>query len=133
MAAHAERHIELAVSPEPLSEVPSGQDSNFRLARRITYYALDVVEVILAARFLLKAFGANAQSSFVAFVNAISAPLSAPFEGIFSNTSAPSTVLFEWSTLVAMAVYLLVAIGIVQLFKLIIKGGRPLQDETLER
>ena len=133
MDVHAERYEEEVVSQEPLKVVPSQENNNYRLARRVTYYALDVILVFLAFRFLLKAFGANPDSLFAQFVYAVSGPFALPFEGIFSNTSAPGAAVLEWSTLVAMLVYLLLAIGIVRLFKLIIKGGRPAPDDTVAR
>lgn len=133
MAVQAEKHTTVVVGNEPRKVVAPGQDSNYRLARRVTYYSLDVVEVLLAARFLLKAFGANVESLFVQFIYAASGALALPFQGIFPNTAAASGIVFEWSTLVAMGAYLLIAMGLVRLFKLIIKGGRAAQDETLER
>lgn len=81
---------------------------------RIVYYVLGVIEVFLALRFVLRMLGANAQSAFVQFIYSVSAIFMAPFTAIF-KTTATSGVKLEWSVLVAMAVYALIAWGVVAL------------------
>jgi len=72
------------------------------------YVLLDILEVILAVRFLFKLLAANAASPFVNFVYNLSSPLVAPFRNIFSNTQTGFGVL-EWSTIIAMIVYAIIA------------------------
>jgi hypothetical protein len=84
------------------------------VSARIVYYFFGVVEVLLAARFSLLLLSANPDSAFVAFVYNVSGFFAAPFNAIFKTQSASSATI-EWSTLVAIGVYALVAWGIVSL------------------
>lgn len=95
---------------------------------QVIWYILGVVEVLLAFRVVLKFLGANAFSGFTNFIYAISGPFALPFAGIL-GTTASSNLIFEWSTLIAMAVYAIVAYGIVALFQLI----KPTNPEEVEQ
>lgn len=95
---------------------------------QIIWYILGVIEVLLAFRMALKFLGANAFSGFTNFIYAISGPFAMPFSGIL-GTTASSNLIFEWSTLIAMAVYAVVAYGIVALFQLI----KPTNPEEVEQ
>jgi hypothetical protein len=81
---------------------------------------------VIAGRFLLELLGASSQSSFVNLVYSVSAPLVAPFHGIFANAGSKSN-LFEPAALVAMAVYAVIGWGIVMLIRIATapRGTRP--------
>lgn len=81
---------------------------------QIVWYILGIIEVILAFRFLLKLTAANPSAGFSHFVYAISYPFAAPFLNVFRQTRIEGSV-FEWTTLLAMLVYWLVAWGIIRL------------------
>jgi len=85
---------------------------------QIIWYILGVIEVVLAFRIILKFLGASTYSGFTNFIYAVSGPFALPFSGIL-RTSTSSILVFEWSTLIAMAVYAIVAYGIVALFQLV--------------
>ena len=68
----------------------------------------------MIARVVLKALAANADVGFVRFVYGVSAPLVVPFQGIFPTPTSQSNVV-EFSSLVAIAVYALVAWALVRL------------------
>jgi len=87
-------------------------------AAMITYLILGVVEALLITRVILKLLAANPSSSFVRFVYNISALLVAPFQGIFPSPATQNSVL-ELSSLVAIAVYALIAWGIVRLIAIL--------------
>ena len=95
---------------------------------QIIWYILGVIEVLLAFRVVLKFLGANAFSGFTNFIYALSSPFALPFSGIF-GTTVSSSLIFEWSTLIAMAVYAVVAYGIVALFQLV----KPTNQEEVEQ
>ena len=95
---------------------------------QVIWYILGVIEVLLVFRVILKFLGANAFSGFTNFIYAISSPFALPFSGIL-GTSASSNLIFEWSTLIAMAVYAVVAYGIVALFQLV----KPTNQEEVEQ
>ncbi len=85
---------------------------------QVIWYVLGVMEVLLIARFILRALSANAATGFVSFIYTLSSPLVAPFRGIFPTPQVQGSV-FEWYTLIACIVYLLLAYGLVQLFQLV--------------
>ena len=96
---------------------------------RVVYYILGVIEVFLGLRFVLRMLGANAEAGFVQFVYSVSAIFMAPFTAIFKTTATEGAKL-EWSILVAMAVYALIAWGIVVLVRVI---SPRRSSETVER
>jgi len=98
---------------------------------QIIWYVLGVIEVLLAFRVVLKLLGANAFSGFASFIYAISSPFALPFAGIL-GTTVSSALVFEWSTLIAMAVYFIVAYGIVALFQLIKPTNQEEVEETVD-
>lgn len=98
----------------------SSEDTQTTVGNGVWYVA-GFIEVILLFRFVLKLFGANPAAGFVNFVYSLSGFFTAPFSGIFSSPTTEgdvTTAIFEWSTLVAMAVYAIVAWGIVKLVNL---------------
>jgi hypothetical protein len=95
---------------------------------QVIWYILGIIEVVLAFRVLLKLLGANTFSGFTSFIYAISDPFALPFAGILGVTGISEMVL-EWSTLIAMAVYAIVAYGIVALFQLV----KPTNPEEVEQ
>lgn len=82
---------------------------------QIVWYLVSLLEVMLAFRFVLKLVAANAASGFASFVYAITWPFTAPFLAVFPTTTVEGSI-FEWTTLLAMLVYWLIALGIVKLF-----------------
>ncbi len=90
----------------------------------VVYYILNIIEALLVIRFILKLLGANAASGFVSGIYAVTEPLMAPFRGIFATPSAQGSVL-EWSTIIAMIIYALVAYGIVQLLRIAYARSHP--------
>jgi len=82
---------------------------------QIVWYILGVLEVLLAFRFVLKLLGANPGAGFSSFIYTVTYPFAVPFLNVFRITQvAGSTV--EWTTLLAMFVYFLIAYGIIKLF-----------------
>jgi hypothetical protein len=93
-------------------------------ANRIVWYLFAFIEIVLAFRFVLKLLGANPDAGFTKFVYSLSTPFAGPFLNIFrasTNAGAETTSYFEWSTLVAAIVYIVLTWAIIKLFKL----GKP--------
>ena len=90
---------------------------------QIVWYILGVLEVLLVFRFLLKLFGANPGAGFTDFIYTLSYPFAAPFLNVFRITSVEGSV-FEWTTLLAMVVYWILALGISKLFVM----GKPVSE-----
>lgn len=96
---------------------------------QIIWYILGVIEVLLTFRILLKLLGANINTIFVSLIYIISDPLAIPFSGIFGVTYVKNGAYFEWSTIVAMIVYLIIAYGLVHLMQLM----KPTTPQEVER
>lgn len=82
---------------------------------QIVWYVLSLLEALLAFRFVLKMTGANPASGFASLIYNATYPFVEPFNTVFRMTRIEGSV-FEWTTLLAMLVYLLIGWGIVQLF-----------------
>jgi len=96
---------------------------------RVVMFVFGVIEVLIAIRFVFLLLGANAEAGFVKFVHGLSGVFMAPFNTIF-KTQSVSGATFEWSALVAIAVYALIAWGIVAL----VRAASPRRhSETVER
>lgn len=83
---------------------------------QIVYYILGIVEILLAFRFVLKLLGANAGAGFTSFVYGITYVFATPFLTVFKSSQIIAGSIFEWTTLLAMVVYWIIAIGIIKLF-----------------
>jgi len=91
---------------------------------QVIWYILGVIEILLAMRFVLKFIGANVTAGFTQFIYAISAP----FAGSFMNVVNPSQIgqsVFDWSILLAMSIYALVAWGAIKLLVM----SKPVSDQ----
>ena len=91
-----------------------GQD----VARNIVSYVVGLLLVVLSLRFLLTLLGANPSNSFANAIYSLSYPFVAPFFSLFNYNLHYGVSLFEPYTLVAMAVYALVAWGIIALINI---------------
>ncbi len=83
---------------------------------QIVWYILGVIEILLAFRFILKLLGANPFAGFTTFVYGITYVFATPFLTVFRSSRIVEGSVFEWTTLLAMFVYWVVALGIIQLF-----------------
>ena len=116
-----------APASAPIEHVSMTEQSryNFRAAA-VVWFVVGVVEIFIAARFLGKLFGASAHSAFVNFIYQVSAPMVAPFTGIFGDTGS-RTNTFETASLVAIVVYAVIGWGLVVLIRIVTapKGVKP--------
>jgi hypothetical protein len=88
-------------------------------AAQVVYFIVGLIEAALALRFLLQILGANRGAAFVDFVYDMTAPLVAPFFGMFgSNPTFAGGSRFEAETLVAMIAYAVLAWIVVSLLRL---------------
>jgi hypothetical protein len=82
---------------------------------QIVWYILGLIEILLMFRFVLKLLGANPGAGFTDFIYGATYVFAAPFLSVFRITQVEGSVA-EWTTLLAMLVYWIIAIGIVKLF-----------------
>lgn len=99
---------------------------------QVIWYLLGIVEIILAFRFVLKLFGANPSAGFSGFIYTISYPFSAPFLNVFKMTQIQGSI-FEWTTLLAIFVYGLLAWGIVKLLLMSKTVSTPEAAEKMDQ
>ena len=76
--------------------------------QQMFWWIFGLIEGLIAIRFVLKALGANPQAGFAEFIYGLTAPLVAPFVGLFGSPQAQGSVL-EMHSLVALVVYALLA------------------------
>jgi hypothetical protein len=82
---------------------------------QIVWYILGLIEVLLSFRFVLKFLAANPNAGFTSFIYGITHFFASPFISVFRVTYVQGSI-FEWTTLLAMLVYWIVAIGTIKLF-----------------
>lgn len=109
--------LEPEVRTEPPQKVFDKKKKIFRM-NQIIWYILGFVEVLLIFRLTLKAMGANSFSGFTSFIYTITAPLAQPFRGVIGESLTGGAVI-EWSTMFAIIVYLVVAVGLVYLLDIV--------------
>ena len=87
----------------------------------LIYFLFGVLEILLAFRLVLKLTGASIASAFVGLIYGLTGIFILPFEGIFRKGFAQgveTTSVLEPSTLVAIIVYAILAVGIVKLIRI---------------
>lgn len=91
------------------------------MLERLVYFVFGVIELFIAARFVLELLGANSATGFVQFVYGVAGFFMIPFDAIF-HAQRVSGAYFDLSALAAIVVYALVAWGIVTLIRVLIPG-----------
>jgi len=84
-------------------------------ATQIVLYILGIIEILLIFRLGLKLLGADPVSGFSSFIYGVTYIFSTPFLSVFYATPIVDGTVFEWTTLLAMVVYWVVALGIIKL------------------
>lgn len=88
------------------------------VAKRVIYYIAGFIIALLALRLVLLLLAANQGAPFVDFVYGLSSVFAWPFYGIFSYQPSYGQSTLEVSTVVAIIVYALIAMGLARLFTL---------------
>ncbi len=73
------------------------------------YYLSGALEILLLIRFILRLTGANPANAFASFIYSLSSVFVAPFATLFAAPAIEQTRTFDVNTLVAIAVYALLA------------------------
>ncbi|MBX9809936.1 YggT family protein [Candidatus Gracilibacteria bacterium] len=81
---------------------------------QIIWYIVSIVEILLIFRVFLKATSANANAPFTSFIYEVTNPIASPFLRVFSTTQVEGAII-EWTTILAMFVYWILALGIINL------------------
>lgn len=78
------------------------------IAERLVWFVESVILALLTVRFIFRLLGANPNNAIADFVYSASRPLVAPFVGLFNYDENLVHGRFEFETLIAIAVYLLI-------------------------
>jgi len=97
-----------------MDAMSSGSTQPLYRGTQIVWYVLGLIEILFAFRLVLKLLGANPSAGFTNFIYAVTGPLTAPFTAVFPVSRAQGSI-FEWTTLLAMAVYWVIAWGVIKL------------------
>ena len=124
------------MSPNTVSEVQTTQREPERERRIFTFKAtqlvwifLGILEALLALRFVLKLIGANEASPFAIFIYGFTKLFLWPFAGL-TGTPAAGAMVLEFTTLIAMVVYALIAWAIERIIFVIFYRPRGPVTET---
>lgn len=119
------REVEQVVSRTPdgntvqktqrISDTRGAGEHQRNVATRVIWFIAGIILTLLAFRFILSLLGANRNNGFADFIYSVSHPFAAPFFGLFNYQAEYGVSRFEIGTLVAMAVYAIVATGIAYL------------------
>lgn len=82
---------------------------------QIVWYLLGLLEILLAFRLVLKLLGANPAAGFTSLIYSLTDIFTAPFLTVFKMTKVAGSI-FEWTTILAMFVYWIIALGIIKIF-----------------
>lgn len=107
---------EIITTPMVSTPVRAGATSK-ETTEYLVYFLFGFLEVLLSFRLILKLAGANTASGFVRFIYSLTGIPVLPFQGIFRQAQASTSVL-EPATIVAIAVYAILAWGIVKLIRI---------------
>jgi uncharacterized protein YggT (Ycf19 family) len=105
------------VEPSPVRPVYRQAVPTYVRVIQLIWFIAGVVDVLVGLRFVLKLLGASTVSPFVALIYGLTAPLVAPFRGIFP-VAGESGFVFEPASLVALVIYPLIALGAVYLIRI---------------
>lgn len=118
-AAEAERaHLESQIEAEE-SRAARGQNlAGFKLSQ-IVIWIFGLLEGLLGLRVLLRLLAANPENPIAAFIFQVTALFIAPFQGLTLEPTAGEVVL-EVPTVIAMAVYAILAWALVKLIEILL-------------
>lgn len=105
---------------------------SLRMFNALVAFVMLLIETVLAFRLGFALGGANRDNGFVEFIYDVSKPFIAPFEGIAAHEVDGRTV-FEPETVIAMAVWLVVALLIVAAVNILLMAPAPTRSEGVTR
>lgn len=111
------------------SSYSSGSTKPLYRGTQVVWYVLSILEVLLLFRFVLKFLGANPGAGFTSFIYGVTYVFTAPFLTVFRITRIEGSI-FEWTTILAMLVYWIVALGVI---KLLFMGKTVSTPEAAEK
>lgn len=115
------------VAPRPrYTPAPDPVDRQYRAAQ-IVYLVLGIIEILLLLRLVLELLAANPYAAFSSLIYGITAPLVAPFQGVFPNSIQRGNV-FDLAAVLAMIVWALLAWVIERVITIMMRRQPPLSS-----
>ena len=105
----------VARTTEVVDRPDATRADNQNIAARVVWFIAGILLTLLGLRFLLALLGANQDNGFANFIYSASHPFVAPFFSLFNYDIRNGVSHVELFTLVAMAIYALLAFGIARL------------------
>jgi len=112
-----------AATEQVTHDVAAERRLRLALVTQIIWAVLGLLQILLGLRFLLKLIAANPASGFAVFIYGITKPFIAPF-ALLIGTPTSGGMIFEATTLIAMAIYALLFWGVVSVIR--IAMNRPI-------
>ena len=115
---------------EAVSDIHPAEEkaANVGWLNSVVWFIAGLIIALLAIRFVLAMTGANPDADFAALIYSVTAPFRAPFAGLFGAPitfeGAAATARIEFETLVAMAVYALLAWAVTKVLALLLGTNR---------
>jgi YggT family protein len=97
----------------------------------LVYFVFGGISLLIAARVLLKAIGANPENGFTNLIYQLSRPFVAPFLTMVEPIQLGTTAVFEIASIVAIIVYLILAWLLAKLLTLLF--NRPATGVSASR
>lgn len=94
-------------------------------AKQILWFIIGVIVSLIALRFVLLALGANPDAGFAAFIYGLTDIFVSPFADLFAPERADNGSYFEFGSLIAIAVYLLLGWLISRILELVMAPRTP--------
>lgn len=94
-------------------------------------FIIAVIAILIAIRLVLKLLAASTESSFTNLIYGVTGPLVGPFQNIFGTPTAGNGAVFELSSLLAIAIYLLAGWLLTRLVQLVL--DRPTSGISVTR
>ena len=92
---------------------------------------IGIIAILIAIRVVLKLLAANTESSFTQFIYNVTGPLVRPFLNIFGTPTGDNGSVFEVSSILAIAIYLLIGWLVMKLVQLVL--DRPTSGVSVTR
>ncbi len=114
MVREVTRVTEETVQAEPV-QVADNREHSITVAQRIIYFVGGIIFALIGLRILLSILGANQENMFANIIYSLSYPLVAPFFGLFNYKMQYGVSRFEFESLVALLVWVIVTGGLARL------------------
>lgn len=120
-----EEYRKVTTTDDPVEPTSPKAEYRMSIAERVVYLVGGIIISLLALRFLLSLLGANRGNAFADFIYDTSHPFVSPFFGLFNYEEQFGTSRFEYETLIAIVVYVIIIAIVARLVTIGSRQPRP--------